>query len=401
MGCGRPASMIGMKPFLFATGVLALGLMGCISVDNSDRHGRPDWSEDKAEARQSRTGAVPGNVAAVVIANRSGRVSVTGTDEDFGWSWELVCWGKDAATVGQRLSGFQLETRQEGDRWFVTLVPEVSPGVQFRFESHLAVRVPRTARVEVQNAFGPVQAASVAGVTIRNHNGEVRVSSVPGPVEVANSFAAVEVDDVGAATLANQNGALRVTRINGPLDARTRFGPLTVLEVTGDAKLHNQNGAIEANAIGGSLIATTAFGPLRVEGVGGTAELRNQNGLIAASAVAGNLDASTSFAPLDLDARSAVINARNQNGRIRIVAQSDDLEWIEATTAFSPIEVILPGTVRPLVRAETSFGKVRSDFPVLMWDSLPEAEFKAEATRPKLSLRTRNADVHLRRSANP
>jgi len=48
-----------------------------------------------------------------------------------------------------------------------------------------------------------------------------------------------------------------------------------------------------------------------------------------------------------------------------------------------PIDVSLPHDCKPLIRANTSFGKVRSEFPIVMSDTLPEANFNADTTQTK------------------
>ena len=233
--------------------------------------------------------------------------------------------------------------------------------------------------------------------TVRVQNGKVTLEQVRGLVKASTSFAALEAEDIGAAELSNQNGALRARNVAGTLVARTSFAELNAEAVQGNATLRNQNGAIQAERIGGDLDAETSFTPLRVRGVEGAAVLRNQNGRVEAREVTGPLRAHTSFAGIELQGASPVFEAQNQNGAVHIVVLSDTAERVDASTSFAPIEVQLPATAKPVIRAETTFGKINSDFPVLVWTSVSDKQFQDEPARPKVTLRAQNADLRIRK----
>jgi hypothetical protein len=91
-----------------------------------------------------------------------------------------------------------------------------------------------------------------------------------------------------------------------------------------------------------------------------------------------------------------VFDAQNQNGAIRIRLRSDTAERVEPRPP-SPIEVQLPATAKPVIRAETSFGKINSDFPVLLWSSVSDNQFAADRGN-KLTLKGQNSEISVRKT---
>lgn len=383
-------------------GLLSVALTGCFRVTITRDLGGNGSEDLRVSVQRKAEGTVPAEVAAVTIQNEFGPVTVTGVEEGFGWNWELTCWGKDTAAAQERSEKLRLEATPDGRQLRLKLANDLGANERGRFESKLVVRVPKAASLEVQNAFGEVAVAALNGsAAIHAQHGKVTVARVSGRVTAATAFAELAAEDIGTAELTNQNGSIRAVNVAGPLVARTSFASLTAQGVRGRATLRNQNGALEVGGVTGDLDAETSFSALRVKEVGGAADLRNQNGEIEARNVAGPIHAQTAFARMELDGASPVFDARNQNGAIRIVVRSETVEQIDAATSFSPVEIQLPAHLKPLIRAETSFGKIHSDLPVLVWSSISDAAFRADTARPKLTLRTQIADIVVRQSPGP
>lgn len=380
-------------------GFLALTVAGCTRVVYvNDYGGYRSGVDDRVSVQRSAEGSVAADLHEITLENQFGPLVVTGADEGFGWTWKGTCWGKDTDDAQAHADKWRIEAAVEGSRLHLRLAGDSNSRERRRFESELTVRVPRMASVEAHNSFGEVRVSALNGpATVRVQNGKVTLEQVRGIVKASTSFAAVEAEDVGAAELSNQNGALRARNVAGTLVARTSFAELNAESVQGNATLRNQNGAILAERIGGDLDAETSFTVLQVRGVEGAAQLRNQNGRVEAREVTGPLRAHTSFAGIELQGASPVFEAQNQNGAIHIVARSDTTERVDASTSFAPIEVQLPATAKPIIRAETTFGKINSDFPVLVWTSVSDKQFQDDPARPKVTLRARNADVHIRK----
>ncbi len=254
-----------------------------------------------------------------------------------------------------------------------------------------------TGDLTATTSFAEVRAEEIGGrADVKAQNSHVDAGGVTGEVTVTNSFGALRVHDLGSrAVLKNQNGAIEAMRVTGDLIAATSFAHLRAEEIGGRAELECRNGKIDATRVTGGLRAINSFAALRVRDIGGSAELAGQNSEIAATGVRGDIDAKTSFGRLQLDGSGRRFVARNQNGAVEIVARSADVQQIVATASFAPIDLRLPDDAKPLIRATTSFGKVRSDFPVLNGDTVSDARFAADATPLKVSLKGQNGDIRI------
>lgn len=260
--------------------------------------------------------------------------------------------------------------------------------------------------LEVSDVSGELRAntsfarMSVRGVKgradLKNQNGNLEAANLDGNVFAATSFGRMSVRDVkGHADLQNQNGGIDVQRVAGDVVAATSFADLKVTDIGGKASLTCTNGRVEAVRVGDDVRASNTFAPLRVQEIHGAADLASQNGDVVASAVEGDVRAKTSFGRLELDGSGKRFDARNQNGSVTITARSPAVERIAASSSFGSMDVRLPGQVKPLIRANTSFGKVRSEYPVLLSDSINDANFYADDNQPKVDLRGRNGDIRI------
>ncbi len=258
-----------------------------------------------------------------------------------------------------------------------------------------ALRV--TGDLAASTSFGDLRAESVGGkAELKGQNSRVEVIGVTGPVKATTSFGTLRLVGLGAgAELKNQNGAIDARRVTGDLVAATSFAGLHVEEIGGRATLDCRNGKIEAEHVTGGVQAENSFAPLHVRQVGGAVELRGQNSDIVVSGASGDVDARTSFGRLQIDGSGRRFVARNQNGAVEIVARSPEVERVEASATFAAIDLRLPKEAKPFIRATTSFGKVHSEFPVLMADTVSEARFAADTSPLKVVLKGQNGDIRI------
>jgi DUF4097 and DUF4098 domain-containing protein YvlB len=252
--------------------------------------------------------------------------------------------------------------------------------------------------LRVVDSFGRTSVQDVKGrAELKNQNGEIEAANIAGDLVASSSFGHIRVHDIeGSADLRNQNASIEARKIRRDVQAESSFANMRVEDVGGGATLKCQNGQIDALRIGNTVTASNSFAGMHVEDVHGDATLESQNGEIVAHGVTGAVHAKTSFARMQLEGEGKRFDAHNQNGAVQITARSPGVERIAATTSFGPIDVRLPRDCKPLIRANTSFGKVNSDFPVVLSDTLPEAAFNADAAQPKITLRGQNGDIRVK-----
>jgi DUF4097 and DUF4098 domain-containing protein YvlB len=254
-----------------------------------------------------------------------------------------------------------------------------------------------TGNLTAATSFSDLRAEEIGGrADLKGQNTRIDAAGISGDVTATTSFGSLHVrESGGSVVLKNQNGKIDATRITGDVIADTSFAEIRIEEIGGRAELNCRNGKIDAARVTGSVRAINSFASLRVRAIGGAVDLRGQNTEIAAAGVTGDIRAETSFGRMQLEGTGRRIEARNQNGAVEIVASSTGVQHIEASATFGPIEVRLPGESKPLIRATTSHGKVRSEFPVLQGDTVSDAKFAADSSLLKVSLKGQNGDIRI------
>jgi DUF4097 and DUF4098 domain-containing protein YvlB len=118
----------------------------------------------------------------------------------------------------------------------------------------------------------------------------------------------------------------------------------------------------------------TSFGTVEATNVGGLLTVENSNGGVKASNVKG-AQITTSFGAVVLDNVNGGIQVENQNGAVDATSNlQGGCQPITIRTSFSAIRVRLSSDASYKVQARTSFGKIRSDFPINVMGSMSSDE---------------------------
>jgi hypothetical protein len=203
---------------LLSAGVLvsaALSLSGCV-------HG--DWSQNaRASVSETRELARDGRFS---LDNTNGRIEVTGWDKD-----EVSIEATKRAANERALEQMRIEI--DGDRDHVRVRTRYPRPRWFGGSGRVdyLVRVPREARVEVENVNGRVEIRGVAAaVEASTVNGSVEIHDATGAVDASAVNGAVEasltrLDPEGRSKLRTTNGSVRLTL---PRDANAEIEASTV-----------------------------------------------------------------------------------------------------------------------------------------------------------------------------
>jgi DUF4097 and DUF4098 domain-containing protein YvlB len=138
-------------------------------------------------------------------------------------------------------------------------------------------------------------------------------------------------------------------------DVQLEVPPGTVLD------LHTSNGKIAAIGDVGNVNASSSNGKIDVEGSKGKLKLHSTNGAITVVGGAGKIDVETSNGAIDVKAARALVDARTSNGSIHFegnLAEGDNT----FRSSNGKITLLLPSDASFRLEADTSNGKIRSDF---------------------------------------
>jgi DUF4097 and DUF4098 domain-containing protein YvlB len=132
-------------------------------------------------------------------------------------------------------------------------------------------------------------------------------------------------------------------------------------------ELRSSNGTITSSGPVGDVKAQTSNGPIDVRGSSGQLDLSTSNGPVTINGGSGSIGVETSNGPIDVTADNAVVTGRTSNGPIRFsgsLAQGRS----ELRTSNGNIVLTLPADAQFVVNANTSNGKINSDFAVTAQD---------------------------------
>ena len=147
--------------------------------------------------------------------------------------------------------------------------------------------------------------------------------------------------------IGNSGASAKLTVPKGStFDLRTSNGGITTAGPAGDVKAESSNGGINVRGALGQLDLTTSNAGIGVDGGSGTLRLETSNG---------GIDATTS--------EPVTVNARSSNGSVHFTGPLS-AGHSELDTSNAGIVVTLPAQAGFSVNADTSNGRVTSDFPV-------------------------------------
>ena len=142
----------------------------------------------------------------------------------------------------------------------------------------------------------------------------------------------------------------------------------------------------------------TRNGRVRVEEVEGSIAVRTTNGPIDVKRAVGLLVLETTNGPIDCEGRDAVVTARTSNGHLRFRGSLAP-GTSRLTTSNGSVDVRLDARQRLRLDAETTNGRVESDFPIRsgagdgrallvgdIGDDEPEAELILRTTNGKIEV---------------
>ena len=278
-------------------------------------------------------------------------------------------------------------------------------GRNISYSVSLEVTIPEAAPLELRNSFGAVTVTDLkSGGDIATSHGKLVFRTGRGTQRLENSFAAIEVSsNAGDVTLTTSNGAVDVTDVSGTVTVKNRFARVTIARIKGSVTVDNGNGNVEATGITGSATLNTSFGAVRFDDIGGQLSIRAINSGVKGAKAGDSVSVDNSFSPVEISGvrktlkvtskNSSVtvsdigedmavktsfgavhgervggaVDVENQNGAVVVsLTARQSCKLVNVKTSFAAIQVGVQDSASYAVTAKTSFGRIHSDFPVLM-----------------------------------
>jgi hypothetical protein len=349
------------------------------------------------QATRQQEGEIPWGIETVEVHNQFGAVHVEPTDGSPQWQWELTCWSTQAETAESYADVIELDVQQgqQTQSWVLTLPKAPAQGLR-GVRSDLTLKVPASVRVAVCNSFGDTAIHDVDGSTVvESRHGNLDLAGLAGSVSATHAHGRLNAQEIRTAHLTNRHGAIAVSEVAGDLIVHNEHGEVVAEEVSGELEVANQHGRVIVSGVGGGADIQTAHASIEVTDVEGDALLRDRHGDISAQRIRGRLDAETQHGRIDLDVESPEVICRNKHGSIQLCLRNLELLSVRAETAHAHLRVRIPEYLSPVIEAETDFGKVRSEFPVLMAGTGPSSGSESGPEAPHIWLQNQHGNIDI------
>ena len=239
-----------------------------------------------------------------------------------------------------------------------------------RLEIRFHVTVPKNYNVDLETQGGSIKVGDLAG-TVRAHTsgGSLRFGNITGTVWGRTS-----------------GGSIKLTSCGSPVDLKTSGGSIEVVDVAGDVQAQTSGGSLRFGAIQGSIWGKTSGGSIKVASCSGGADVRTSGGGIRLESVGGD------------------VNAKTSGGSIHAVMKTQLQDACSLRTSGGGITVTLIPDIAIDVDAETSGGRVSTDFTVasVIQGKVPKNKLKGSVNGggPLLKLHTSGGSIYLQKAAD-
>jgi len=216
---------------------------------------------------------------------------------------------------------------------------------------------------------------------------DVRLTAPPdlGRIELHTGSGRVEVEGArGRLRLDSGNGALSLRGAGGDAELKTGNGDILVDSFDGDLTVKTGNGRVQAARLGGQATLRTGNGRVEARDANGRIEAHSGNGDLTLARVSGEAQLDTGHGSIVVEEpRDLATRATTAMGAIRVVdgavrdlrlkSNAGELRCSaalasgrhELETAMGAIVLELPATIAARVDAQTAFGSIHSDFPLV------------------------------------
>lgn len=247
---------------------------------------------------------------------------------------------------------------------------------------------------DVRNSFGSVTVHSYHGdLIVNNSNGRIEAIHVEGGAELNTTFGDVQFSDVSRqVSVRANNTSIKGERVGGPLTVQDTFGAVTASEVQGAVDIHSGHGGVSLTNVRGAANVRTSFAAVEAANVGGLLTVDDSNGSVKATNAHG-AQIRTSFGAVILDAIAGPLQIEDQNGAVDAAVNTRGAcQPVMIRTSFSPMRVRVQGEASYRVSARTSFGKIRTDFPLTVSGSLSNDELDGTIGGGRCEMRLSNTN---------
>lgn len=320
----------------------------CLSGCSIQLNGGYSFDFQGEQATQNLDLEVPADLTQINLHNVHGNVKLEAAeDSSASANWDLTCWADTHAEADQQLERVKLVTSSNGTELDIKVeLPTEDKDLLRGVRSNFVIRLPSSVIAKVRNSHGDIEATQLdAELDLHGAHGDMIVSDVIRECQLRNSHGDIELTNVPRATVDISHGDTTVKQIHEALMVDSSHGSISATDLAGDIDL------------------STSFDDIELRNVSGYLKISNSHGDV--SGVRLNCDevsATTSFGNIELATSAPKIVCETSHGGVNVTANNSLITDVTIKSTFDDIALHLPPGCRPAVKANASFGDVRSAF---------------------------------------
>lgn len=188
------------------------------------------------------------------------------------------------------------------------------------------------------------------------------------------------------------------------VDLNTSSGGISVADLDGNVRAKDSAGRLRFGKIKGTVWGHTSAGSIKLTSSDSTVDVKTSSGSIKIGDVAGDVQAQTSSGSIRLEGVGGNVNAKTSSGSIRVALTGQPREACNLHTSAGSITVTLRPDIAIDVDAQTSAGRVSTEFAVasVIRGKVPKNRLKGgiNGGGPLLKLRTSAGSIRLQKASD-
>jgi hypothetical protein len=185
----------------------------------------------------------------------------------------------------------------------------------YRFNTDMEVFVPKSAQIQIRNAYGEVRAVNLeGGLDASSTHQPIEIRDCSGQFTIQNRYAETRLVNLTGNVTVETRGRLHVENLKGDLNARDDNSPMEIRGVDGRVTASNLDSSITMRDVTQAVVVDARGTSLTLSGLGSTLNAKTSNRRVQISEVASNVQ---------LDTRYATVSLRDIKGNIDAASNSD------------------------------------------------------------------------------
>lgn len=219
------------------------------------------------------------------------------------------------------------------------------------------------AAFELTSQYGSITADGLGAGHARTSSGNLEVRGSQKPVVLDSNYGHINVSEAAGVTASTGSGNIFVRASQGPFELHSGYGHIDLKDANGHTKAETASGNIRLVGGQGDYAAKSLYGTVKLEVKDSGVQAETASGNIEIHGCRGPVKAHSGYGQVDVHGEDALLDLENKSGIVRFAGSLAPGES-RVKSGFGEMVVALPADAQFKVQARTSYGSIRSQFPL-------------------------------------